>query len=30
MGLERVKTELPERAYRQLKSVLGSPGSTHP
>lgn len=26
MGLERVKSALQERAYRQLKSVLGTPG----
>jgi tetratricopeptide (TPR) repeat protein len=30
VGLERVKTALPERAYRQLKSLLGSPDSSHP
>jgi tetratricopeptide (TPR) repeat protein len=30
IGLERVKTTLQERAYRQLKSLLDSPDSTHP
>ena len=30
VGLERVKTTFQERAYRQLKSLLASPNSTHP
>ena len=30
VGLERVKTTFEERAYRQLKSLLDSPNSTHP
>lgn len=30
IGLERIKTTFEERAYRQLKSLLASPDSTHP
>jgi tetratricopeptide (TPR) repeat protein len=30
IGIERVKTTLQERAYRQLKTLLGSPNTTHP
>ena len=30
IGIERVKTTFQERAYRQLKTLLGSPDSTHP
>lgn len=30
VGLERIKTSFEERAYRQLKSLLASPDSTHP
>lgn len=30
VGLERIKTTYQERAYRQLKSLLDAPDSTHP
>jgi tetratricopeptide (TPR) repeat protein len=30
VGIERIKTTFEERAYRQLKTLLDSPDSTHP